>query len=432
MAITMRYSSGPHDNGDNRVVQILFLTWDGPDTTYLEGLFLPVFSRLAPAGIRFHVLQFTWASREIIDRRQRICSAAGVAYEAVRVWRRPNIAFGALLTTLKGAFFTRRLLRSRRIDVVIPRSILPAFAAMLALRHGEAPFVFDADGLPLDERVDFAGLSPSGLVYRTQRDMESEAVRRAKAVLTRSRRAADVLLARAGAGTDQGKFHVVGNGRDSDLFAPANDSTRKRVREELGIAQSAPLLVYAGSLGPQYCLDSMLSFFTCVRALRSDTQLLILTPQVHLIEEAMSSFPEMAGFMKALGVPARRVPRYLASADLGLALRRPSFSMQAVAPIKLGEYLLCGLPVLATADIGDTEETLAVDVAYLLGDCDSPAELSSAAHWFLDQVLVNPSAYRKRCRAFGVKHFSLDETAARYRCALRTVLENGRDFSRPP
>jgi glycosyltransferase involved in cell wall biosynthesis len=304
----------------------------------------------------------------------------------------------------------------------MPRTILPAFAAMLALRHGKALLVFDADGLPLDERVDFAGASPSGFAYRLQQDMESEAVRRAKVVLTRSKRATDVLLARAGAGTNPSKFHVVSNGRDSALFAPADDFSIETVREELDIPQEAPLLVYAGSLGAQYCLDGMLHFFTLVRAHRPDSYFLILTPHLDIVDQTMSFLPELADFVKHLSVPTPSVPKYLASADLGLALRRPSFSMQAVAPIKLGEYLLCGVPVVATAGIGDTEEMLETDVAFLLGDCDSAAELTTAAHWFVDQVLVTPSAYRKRCRAFGVKHFSLDATVTRYRRALRAAL----------
>lgn len=418
----MSSSSGLPEHMEDRVAKVLFLTWDGPDTSYLEGLFLPIFERLMVDGICFHILQFTWASREATDRRREICAAAGIAYDAVRTWRRPTIAVGALLTALKGTLITRKLLRLHRIDIVMPRSVLPAFAAMRAMRHGVAPMVFDADGLPLDERVDFAGASPFGLLYRIQRDMEAEAVRRAKVVLTRSERAADILLARAGAGTHPSKFHVVGNGRDSALFSPADAFRRKTVRAKLDIAQHAPLLIYAGSLGGQYCLEAMLRLLALVRASRPDSCLLILTPNLNLVDRAVSSLPELAGFVKALSVPAPSVPWYLACADLGLALRRATFSMQAVAPIKLGEYLLCGVPVVASAGTGDATETLAADVAHLLGDCDSAADLASAAHWFLDQVLANRAAYRKRCRSFGVKHFSLHATAKQYGCALRSAL----------
>ena len=40
-------------------------------------------------------------------------------------------------------------------------------------------------------------------------------------------------------------------------------------------------------------------------------------------------------------VPSEKVPEELAQCDLGIALREPLFSTQAILPIKLGEYLAC-------------------------------------------------------------------------------------------
>ena len=214
--------------------------------------------------------------------------------------------------------------------------------------------VFDADGLPLDERVDFAGQSPNGLVHRFLRDVEAQAVRRADVVLTRSAKAAEILHARAGAGTSVDKFHVITNGRDAERFKPADAAASAQVRSGLGLTLDTPLLVYAGSLGPQYCMDEMLRLFAFVHARRPDAHLLILTGSPEVVQPALAVYPQCQGRITTLSVPAEVVPQYLGCADLGLAMRQPSFSMQAVAPIKLGEYLLCGLPVLATAGIGDT------------------------------------------------------------------------------
>lgn len=48
-------------------MNILFVTWDGPQVSYLEGLFLPIFKALKSAGIHVHVLQFTWAEQAKIE-----------------------------------------------------------------------------------------------------------------------------------------------------------------------------------------------------------------------------------------------------------------------------------------------------------------------------------------------------------------------------
>lgn len=401
-------------------MKVLFVTWDGPQVTYLESLFLPIFVQLAKEGISFQVLQFTWGDPERLALTRRGCEQAGLGYEAVDVWRRPR-ALGALLSALTGARHVKRAVQAQGIDVVMARSILPALATMLALRNSPCRMVFDADGLPLDERVDFSGQSPSGWVHRLLRDIEAQAVRQADVVLTRSSKAVDILHARAGAGTSIGKFHVVSNGRDADLFKPAHAAEIARLRRDLGLPIDAPLLVYAGSMGPQYCIDEMLRFFANVQERRADAHFLVLTGSPEVVHSALNKQPELSTNVVTMSVPARAVPGYLACADVGLALRRPLFSMQAVAPIKLGEYLLCGLPVVATAGVGDSD-AIADEAGLLLQRMDE-ADLKAAADWFVYSVLPHRESYRVISRKVGLSLFSLESSTASYSAALRNLVQ---------
>ena len=360
-------------------------------------------------------MQFTWGDRQRVEQTRQACAEAGVPYRVVRVWRRP-VSLGSLFTAIKGARDIRRTVQQWDIDVLMPRSTLPALSALLALRGRSMPMVFDADGLPLDERVDFDGQSSSGLVYRFLRDIEAQGVRRADRVLTRSRRAVEILQVRAGAGVSEEKFHVVGNGRDSTQFQPFDSAIRESTRAGLAIGSEVPLLVYAGSLGDQYCLHEMLQFFAGVRERRPDAHLLILTGSPEKIDPELTRFAGMAQAVTSKTVSPADVPRYLACADAGLALRRKSFSMQGVAPIKLGEYLLCGTPVLATAGIGDTH-VIGRAAGYVLQDM-SNMELRAAADWFVDRVLPEREGFRGRCRQVGLSNFSLDSTVQAYAEAL--------------
>ena len=396
-------------------MKVLFVTWDGPQVSYLEGLFLPIFERLQAAGLEFHVLQFTWGDPKGLARARSACERAGIPYRPVSVWRRP-VGFGSLLTALAGGRLIRKLARSWAIDVVMPRSNLPALATLCALRKQAFPVVFDADGLPLDERVDFAGASPSGLVYRLLRDVEAEMVRRSNTVLTRSTKAAEILLARAGARTAPDNFKVVGNGRDASKFAPGTAAERSGTRRELGFYDDSPVLVYAGSLGEQYCMNEMLALFAAIKRRRADAKLLILSGTPDVARAALAGNPSLAADSSIRSVSPDEVPRYLACADLGLALRRPSFSMQAVAPIKVGEYLLCGLPVVATKGIGDTD-VLGSEVAFLLEKMDA-TELECAAEWFCTNVFPARATSRDDCRSVGLQYFSLDASKAAYLSAF--------------
>ena len=93
--------------------------------------------------------------------------------------------------------------------------------------------------------------------------------------------------------------------------------------------------------------------------------------------------------------------------------------MQGVAPIKLGEYLLCGLPLVATRGIGDTHN---IDAAagYMVDKMDE-SELQSVADWFIGQVLPNRAQLREHCRQVGLRYFSLEASVASYQQALKSL-----------
>jgi len=399
-------------------MKILFVTWDGPQVFYLESLFLPIFRGLAPHGWEFHVLQFTWGDRQRVEQTRQACAEAGVPYRVVRVWRRP-VSLGSLFTAIKGARDIRRTVQQWDIDVLMPRSTLPVLSSMRALQRNALPMVFDADGLPLDERVDFGGMSSTGVAYRLLRDVEAQGVRRADVVLTRTSKAKDILLARAGAGTSRDRFYKVGNGRDADRFVPMDQSVRTKVRERLGIEAEAPLLVYAGSLGGKYQLSEMLELFSAVHLRCPDARLLIMTGSPELAARGIRDFPGLRSSVVTLTVDAGQVYEYLASADLGLALIKPSFSMQAATAIKVGEYLLCGLPVIATDGVGDTS-SITPKVGFMLTESNKDV-FGEAATWFTDEVLPERERFRVRCREVGVEHHSLKSSVDSYSRALESL-----------
>ena len=110
------------------------------------------------------------------------------------------------------------------------------------------------------------------------------------------------------------------------------------------------------------------------------------------------------------------VPRYLACADIGTAFRDSSFSMKAVAPIKLAEYLLCGLPVVGTSDIGDTRDAILAGLFF-----DEAQGLDVAAEWFIDRVLPYRLEFRERARHIGITNFSLSRSVQGYYDALEPL-----------
>jgi glycosyltransferase involved in cell wall biosynthesis len=396
-------------------VKILFVTWDGPQVHYLESLFLPIFAGLRADGYEFDILQFRWGSAAQEEAVRSACAEAGCGYASVRVWRWGGL--GALATAVFGGLRLRKAVRRFGSDVVMPRSVLPSLVTLAAGGPGLRPILLDADGLEIDERVEFAGLKPTGPAYRILRAIETRIVRKAKAVLVRTAAAREILTERAGPPADPAKYTIVANGRDGLIFHPFDEQGRQAVRSELGIAADAPLIVYVGSFGPKYRTRGVGELAMALHALRPDTRLLVLSlapEQVH--KELLDFFPGLAEFTSIRRAPFQEVARYLAAADVGTVFIMETFSTRTVVPIKTGEYLLCGVPTVGTAAVGDNAAALAEGVFF--DDRRGPAE---AARWVVDQVLPNREEYRRRARAVGLEHHSLERSISDYRAALASL-----------
>jgi glycosyltransferase involved in cell wall biosynthesis len=394
-------------------LRILFITWDGPGLTYLENLFVPIFSGLAQLGHRFDVLQFRWGDLAGRDHAAAACARAGVGYRSVPVWRLAGPA-GPFASAVRGGSQVRRAIRDFGSDAIMPRSLMPALATLAAGPGRLPPIIYDGDGLEADERAEFAGLSVTGRSYRLLRDVEGQILRQARTVLVRTPAARDILIAREGPPGDPAKYFEVTNGRVANLFHPSDAAARATVRAELGIAADAPLIVYAGSVGYRYNSPRIAEFAAAVQRRRPDARLLVLSsspddarreigPQLNLLGPA-------ATVMRAA---PNDVARYLAAGDIGTAYVRPSFSTKGVSPIKISEYLLCGLPLVGAAEVGATPEILAAGMML-----DDSLGREAAADWFVNDVLPQRERFRTAARALGLARFSLERSVKDYATAL--------------
>lgn len=392
---------------------ILFITWDGPQTSYMEGLFMPIFHEFAKtADINFHIMQFTWADQEKTDSVKKTANEFGIQYHAMPIYKKPAASLGSLATLLTASRKIERYIKKHQIDTVMPRSTFPALMVN-KIKNKNFKIIFDADGLPIDERVDFGGLKKQNRQYRWMKSVETRMLKTADHVITRSQKAVDIHLKTVGENY-RAKFSVVQNGRSTERFR--FDVTRRHeVRAKLGITDEL-LFIYAGSLGPQYCFPEMLEVFAQYSSLRP-AKFLILTGDADFVSGYITE--EFKSKITVKKVQVTEVPDYLNAADVAFALREPSFSMQGVAPIKLGEYLLCGLPVLASKGIGDTDLVLENFSECLMYDHGKGlAEQRSGIITFAENAIF---ADRSAISIKAQKYFSLESAAMSYRSAL-TIL----------
>ena len=380
----------------------LFVTWDGPGQTYLESLYFPIFREMRAFGWQVDTLQMVYGPLDDVARTAAAAARSELGYEALHspggIVRPFNLARGAYVLGL----------RQDAYDLIIARSIVPA-SVVLAVPAARRRFVFDADGLVADERIDFAKWRPNAAPYQVFRFVEQAAILAARATLVRTERAKTVMLARAGAGLPEARVRVVANGKDATEFVVATEADRNAARMESGVSTDALWLIYCGSIGPQYRIHELLQLFDRVRVRRPDARLTILTG-------APDKAAALVGFRSSVDVlrlPPSAIARVLGAADIGIGLRTPSFSQQAVSPIKVAEYLLCGLPTVTT-QVGDLGDELAHNPAVLLLDGLNSVDLDRAATWIVEHVAQNRELCRRSARTTGIALYSHVVCAQKY------------------
>ncbi|QOW10627.1 glycosyltransferase [Kaistella flava (ex Peng et al. 2021)] len=392
---------------------LLFITWDGPQTNYMEGLFMPIFQEIAKTeNINFHVIQFTWADEARIDAIKTSALEMGIHYTAFPILKKPIASLGSLLTLFTSSKKIASYIQKHEIDIVVPRSTFPAFMVN-QIKDRNFKIIFDADGLPLEERVDFAGLKKESRQYQWLKGIEQKMLLRADVVVTRSQKAIDIHLQTIGE-PFKDKFSVVFNGRDASQFS-INSNDRVKIRKYLAISDEEILMIYCGSLGPQYGLDEMLRIFRVFRQ-KQPAQFLILTGNT---EFAKTQLKEQTEDIIIKKVNIDQIPGYLNAADAAFAFRQPAYSMQGVAPIKLGEYLLTGLPVVASKGIGDTENILHhFESCYLY---DHQIGLQKQLPEIIKLITEAKRTDREKTRSQALAYFSLESAADSYIKAIKKL-----------
>jgi len=189
---------------------------------------------------------------------------------------------------------------------------------------------------------------------------------------------------------------------DLERFRPVS-LAREKLRRELG--RNGTVFVYVGKAGGWYDVEGMVDFLAAARAVFRPLTLLVLTTEDPSV---FSELYEAAGIELIIRrAEPHEVPDYLSAADVGLCFRHRFPSQLSCSPIKLAEYLACGLPVVATSGCGDYDELIeAEDVGVVIQNGDEETVVA-AAHEL--QALLREPTIGQRCRSTAERFLGLEE-----------------------
>ncbi|GEJ56262.1 hypothetical protein AMYX_10030 [Anaeromyxobacter diazotrophicus] len=365
-----------------------------PRVCLLTALFPP-----SIGGIQSHTLRLglkladRGAEVHVVTRLQpglpRFERMGGVRVHRVGLARAQGAA-GSLAFVAGGVRAVLRL--ARQVDVLHAHQLLSPSTVGLAA----GPLA----GLPLIVNPHACGeIGDVGVLSRSAvgRARLRAVVTRADAFVAVSRAIRDELLA---AGAPPEKLWSIGNGVDTERYAPAGASERAALRRALGLP-AGPLAVYTGRLAPEKGVDVLVEAWPEVAARVPGARLALVgagAEQARL--EQLASARGAGGSIAFVGAVPDAAP-YLRAADAAVLPSRTEG-----LPVALLEAMSCGLPVVATR-VGGSAEVLADGGAGRLVPPEDPPALAAA---LAEALQGGPGAARRgeAARALVLARFGLE------------------------
>jgi glycosyltransferase involved in cell wall biosynthesis len=409
------------------IMHTLYLCYFGLREPLVQTQVLPYLRELTRDGIQVTLLTFepnrrrAWTREAVADWTQRL-AAEGIHWRSLPYHKRPSLP-ATVFDILVGGWVASRIARRERVDVLHGRSHIGAAIGALAKRLCRAQLLFDIRGILAEEYVDAGHWKNGGLKFRLLKTAEKRIVEATDAFVVLTERGRDLFF--PGCVDEDGHGHpieVIPCCIDPDRFNEGLMPNRDALRREIG-ADGRKILVYVGALGGLYPASEMAEFIAAARRDDSSTFALVLTqspPELLLRHlDRLGIQPRDYLIRK---VPAPDVPSYLRASDVALSIKRQGYSQAFCSPTKIPEYLACGLPVISSTGIGDTDELLTQErVGVVFRDFTEQDYLQALR---AVEVLRQDDRLAERCREVARRRFDLDSIGGtRYRRLYQRLSE---------
>jgi glycosyltransferase involved in cell wall biosynthesis len=327
--------------------------------------------------------------------------------------KRPFI-FSTLYDMCIGIFYGIFISIKRGIDFIHAQTYVGAaiaFPIALLLRK---KIIYDANGLLTEEYADIGVLKRESVFFKVANYLEKMFILRADGVIFISGRMSEKII--RGDYIPHKKrnwnFEVIPSHVDMGRFKFSGSKDTKL--EEKYNLKGKFVLIYIGSLGTWYMLSEMLDFFKVAKQNIPNAIFLILshTEKNAIREEVYKKGIREQDVIITEALPDE-IPGYLSVADAGIFFIKPVFSKEACSPVKLGEYLALGLPVVINSKIGVTEELIKSTNTGVVVTKFEDAEYKRAI-LELKNLIETDKKLKDKCFKTAQKHFSIEAALEKY------------------
>ena len=381
---------------------ILYISYDGLTDTLGQSQILPYVAGLSRKGYRFTILSVEKKERyeKYKETINKICKDNHIDWQFIFYTKNPPI-ISSVFDIQKLKKKAKYLHQKKQFVLVHSRSYMGSIVALYLKDNFKIKFIFDMRGFYPDERVDGKTWDLNRWhyqqVYQYFKKKETQFLSRADAVIS---------LTHAGKKIMEHDWkvripiNVIPCATDIELFKPVEIKQKK----DLTIG-------YLGSLGTWYMLPEMLTLYKTILQKHPKSHFLILTPdraeQVYSEAQKQNISTENIHVRFAT---REELPYLLSTFDIGLFFISPSFSKQASSPVKQGELMSMGIPVITNSGVGDTDEIITKYKSGVLIDSFTVEEYQVAVLKIEDMLLWDKAELRKGA----IDYFSLEKGVDNY------------------
>lgn len=340
------------------MARVLYLSIDGMTDPLGQSQVLVYLKGLSALGHEITLISFEKPERASLRPLiEKFCAENKIDWQPMPYTNKPPV-ISTFRNVKKMIAAGLELHQSKRFQIVHCRSYVTSLAGMALQRQLGIKYIFDMRGFFPDERKDGGVWNPwhpiLGPVYWYFKHKEGVFLKGADHVISLTHKGKEIIHAMSGLA--QCPITVIPCCADMGHFDPSRFTPEQKMalKDELGIQSNEKTICYVGSIGTWYLLNDMLAFCEYVLSQDASYKFLFWTNEGDLVKEKLAQLglPEERFIIK----PVLRdlMPLHISIADFGLFFIMSTYSKQASSPVKQGEMMAMGLPIVCNNGVGDT------------------------------------------------------------------------------
>ena len=385
-------------------LKILYVVYWGAAEPLGQSLVLPAIKKLAASNVKLTLVTFEkpadLTNQALIADIRSSLEQLGVEWIALRYHQQPKVAFD-FLQGLSRAFVIGLRLRP---DIVHARTFIGGLIGLFLAPLLRAKLIYHNEGFFPDEQVDGGVWKKGSAIHKVFKFLEQQMYARADGIIALSHRAKEIIAKLPHVIRKNTPVIVVPSCVDLLHFRPTHSAP--------SIKENGLRLIYIGSVGRRYWLDKVGRFVAVAAEEIENVHLQVLSRMEKSLVASMLATGGLAERNWSYDcVPHTVIPEHLAQQHAGLFFLSQGLSEHGCSPTKIGEYWACGLPVITTPNVSDTDEIIRRERVGVVVEAHTD-EAYLKAFYELMKLLADPEL-SQRCRQAAEKHYSLDSACER-------------------